>query len=126
MECSWNTTNVESLPKSGIIEPTIVTFAVSDPEVLLALSEYSDGPARTNFLVTSLKVGVLALKAARGTLDSDTLRREGDRVMEELGTRLNTLAQQVRGARHRFAGTLLRSAARHVHGTGSSAHQGRW
>jgi len=30
------------------------------------------------------------LKAARGTLDSDTLRREGDRVMEELGTRLNT------------------------------------
>lgn len=71
------------------LEPTIVTFAVSDPEVLLALSEYPEGPARTNFLVTSLKVGVLALKAARGTLDSDTLRREGDRVMEELGTRLN-------------------------------------
>jgi hypothetical protein len=71
------------------LEPTIVTFAVSDPEVLLALSEYPDGPAKTNFLVTSLKVGVLALKAARGTLDSDTLRREGDRVMEELGTRLN-------------------------------------
>ena len=83
-------TDVESLPKSGVIEPTIVTFAVSDPEVLFALSEYPDGPARTNFLVTSLKVGVLALKAARGTLDSDTLRREGDRVMEELGTRLNT------------------------------------
>jgi hypothetical protein len=72
------------------LEPTIVTFAVSDPEVLLALSEYQDGAAKTNFLVTSLKVGVLALKAARGTLDSDTLRREGDRVMEELGARLNT------------------------------------
>lgn len=72
------------------LEPTIVTFAVSDPEVLLALSEVQDGPARTTFLVTALKVGVLALKAARGTLDSDTLRREGDRVMEELGTRLNT------------------------------------
>jgi len=75
---------------SSTLEPTIVTFAVSDPEVLLALSEYQDGPGRTNFLVTALKVGVLALKAARGTLDSDTLRREGDRVMEELGTRLNT------------------------------------
>lgn len=82
--------NVESAPKSGTLEPTIVTFAVSDPEVLLALADYADGPARTNFLVTSLKVGVLALKAARGTLDSDTLRREGDRVMEELGSRLNT------------------------------------
>ena len=75
--------------RTGTIEPTIVTFAVSDPEVLLALSEHPDGPARTNFLVTALKVGVLSLKAARGTLDSDTLRREGDRLMEELGTRLN-------------------------------------
>ena len=82
--------SVQSSTDAGALEPTIVTFAVSDPEVLLALSDYQDGPARTNFLVTSLKVGVLALKAARGTLDSDTLRREGDRVMEELGTRLNS------------------------------------
>lgn len=82
-------TDVASAAKPGTVEPTIVTFAVSDPEVLLALAEVADGPARTNFLVTALKVGVLALKAARGTLDSDTLRREGDRLMEELGTRLN-------------------------------------
>jgi hypothetical protein len=75
--------------RTGTIEATVVTFAVSDPEVLVALSEYPDGPARTNFLVTALKVGVLSLKAARGTLDSDTLRREGDRLMEGLGTRLN-------------------------------------
>jgi hypothetical protein len=87
METPMPTTATESFPT---LEPTIVTFAVSDPDVLLALSEYQDAPRRTNFLVTSLKVGVLALKAARGTLDSDTLRREGDRVMEELGARLNT------------------------------------
>lgn len=48
-------------------EPAIVTFAVNDPEVLLALAEYPEGHARTNFLVTALKVGVLSLKAARGT-----------------------------------------------------------
>ena len=59
------------------MEPTIITFAVSDPEVLLALSDYPDGSARTHFLVTALKVGVLSLKAAKGTLDGDTLRREG-------------------------------------------------
>lgn len=70
-------------------EPMIVTFAVNDPEVLLALSEYQDGQPRTHFLVTALKVGVLSLKAARGTLDSDTVRREGDRLMEQLGERLN-------------------------------------
>lgn len=71
-------------------EPAIVTFAVNDPEVLLALAEYPEGVARTNFLVTALKVGVLSLKAARGTLDSDTVRREGERLMEQLGERLNT------------------------------------
>lgn len=70
--------------------PTIVSFAVSDPEVLVALTEYPDGPARTDFLTTALKVGVLALKAARGTLDSDALRREGDLLMEELSSRLNS------------------------------------
>ncbi|MDB5957904.1 hypothetical protein [Ramlibacter sp.] len=80
---------IQTKPAAGH-EPTIVTFAVSDPEVLLAMAEYPDGPARTNFLVTALKVGVLSLKAARGTLDSDTVRREGDRLMEQLGERLNT------------------------------------
>lgn len=50
---------------SSSSEPAIVTFAVNDPEVLLALAEYPEGPARTNFLVTALKVGVLSLKADR-------------------------------------------------------------
>ncbi|TFZ01284.1 hypothetical protein [Ramlibacter rhizophilus] len=70
-------------------EPTIVTFGINDPEVLLAMADYADGPPRTQFLTTALKIGVLSLKAARGTLDSDTVRREGDRLMEQLGERLN-------------------------------------
>lgn len=78
------------MTRPAAAEPAIVTFAVNDPEVLLALSEYGDGPARTNFLVTALKVGVLSLKAARGTLDSDTVRREGEHLMQQLGERLNS------------------------------------
>src|SRR5262249_17214204 len=80
--------------KSGAISPTLVSFLVSDPEVLIVLAEYPEGPARTNFLATALKVGVLSLKAARGSLDSDTLRREGDRLMEQLGSRLNSWRSQ--------------------------------
>lgn len=71
-------------------EPVIVTFAVSDPEVLLAMGEFPEGQQRTNFLVTALKIGVLSLKAAKGTLDSDTVRREGEHLMSQLGERLNT------------------------------------
>ena len=69
--------------------PTIVTFGVSDPEVLASIGEYEEGPARAHFLATCLKIGVLSLKAARGTLDSDALRKEGDHLMEALGARLN-------------------------------------
>ena len=39
----------------------------------------------------------------RGTLDSDTLRREGDRVMEELGARLNAWRSKFE---ERVTGTL--------------------
>lgn len=85
------------------IVPTIVTFAVSDPEVLLAVSEHPEGSARSAFLATALKVGVLSLKAAKGTLDGDTLRREGDRVMDELGARLNTWRSKFE---ERVSGTL--------------------
>ena len=92
----------ESAPHE-MISPTIVSLVISDPEVLIALSEYPEGPARVNFLVTALKVGVLSLKAARGSLDSDTLRREGDRLMEELGNRLNSWRSKVE---ERVAGSL--------------------
>lgn len=82
-------TEISNLHASGALTPTIVSFMVSDPDVLMALSEYPEGHARTNFLVTALKVGVLSLQAARGSLDGDTLRHEGNRLMEELSSRLN-------------------------------------
>jgi hypothetical protein len=94
------------LKSPATLEPTIVTFAVSDPEVLLALADYTDNSARTHFLTAALKVGVLSLKAAKGTLDGDTLRREGDRVMDELGSRLNVwrgkFQEQVAGTLHHY------------------------
>lgn len=123
------TTTSAEIATDTSLQPTIVTFAVSDPEVLLALSEYQDGSAKTNFMVTALKVGVLALKAAKGTLDSDTLRREGDRVMEELGTRLNSwrakLEERVSGSlSHYFdpqAGTFTERVNRLTHDEGELA-----
>src|SRR3954469_23129897 len=106
MSHSMNTNAPEIAPihvRTAAAEPSIVTFGVSDPEVLLALSEYPEGQARTNFLVTALKVGVLSLKAARGTLDADNVRREGDRLMEQLTERLNGWREQLEG---RVTGSL--------------------
>ena len=41
--------DVASSSKSDTMGATIVSFVVSDPEVLIALSDYSEGPARTTF-----------------------------------------------------------------------------
>jgi hypothetical protein len=84
-------------------EPVLVTLAVNDPEVLHALSELPEGTARTNFLVTALKVGVLSLRLARGTFDADGMRREGERIMDTLTERLTAWRESVVG---QVAGTL--------------------
>jgi hypothetical protein len=54
-------TTTELRPTAAAATPTIVTFGVTDPEVLMALAEYTDQSARSQFLNTALKVGVLSL-----------------------------------------------------------------
>jgi hypothetical protein len=70
-------------------EPLYVHLAVSDPEVVLAASEFPEGRARTDFFQTAIKIGVLSLRAARGVVDGEAIRREGDQLMERLTERLN-------------------------------------
>jgi hypothetical protein len=71
-------------------EPLYVHLAISDPEVILAALEYPEGRPRTDFIQTALKIGVLSLRAARGVVDGDAIRREGDLLLSSLSERLNT------------------------------------
>lgn len=110
-------------------QPTLVTFAISDPEVLAALAEYPEGPARTAFIVTALKVGVLSLKVARGTIDADAVRKEGEWLVESLGTRLNgwreKFEERVSGSLARYfdpqQGTFIDRVNRLTHADGDLA-----
>ncbi len=88
---------IEEPTRSPQQEPVIVTFAVNDPEVLQALSEFPEGPARTDFMVIAMKVGVLSLKLARGSLDTEGMRREGERIMGALTERLSSWRELVGG-----------------------------
>jgi hypothetical protein len=69
--------------------PLYVNMVLSDPEVILAAREYPEGRARTEFLQTALKIGVLSLRTARGVIDGDAVRKEGERLMTSLSERLN-------------------------------------
>ena len=70
-------------------EPFYVNLVISDPEVILAAREYPEGRARTDFLLTALKIGVLSLRAARGVVDGDAIRKEGENLMTQLSERLD-------------------------------------
>ena len=74
---------------TGDHEPLYVHLAISDPEVILAANEYPEGRPRTDFIQTALKIGVLSLRAARGVVDGDAIRREGDSLLAQLNERLN-------------------------------------
>lgn len=69
--------------------PLYINLVLSDPEVALAAREYAEGRPRTEFLQTALKIGVLSLRTARGVIDGDAVRKEGERLMTSLSERLN-------------------------------------
>lgn len=61
-------------------EPIYLHLPVTDPETVAVLAEVSDGRERQELALNALKIGILSLKAARGTVDGAAIRHEGDRL----------------------------------------------
>lgn len=89
---------------SGVAEPNsildslmLLSVEVADPEVTAELEKYPDGPERQRYALGALRVGVLAVRQARGELDASTLRNAGqevlgglERLFAERGTEITT------------------------------------
>ncbi|MBU6257928.1 MAG: hypothetical protein KGO01_05855 [Burkholderiales bacterium] len=69
-------------------DPIYLHLPVTDPETVSALMEVADGRDRQELALTALKIGILSLKAARGTVDGAAIRQEGDRLLGTLDERL--------------------------------------
>lgn len=63
-------------------------LTVADPEIVCELMKHSEGEARDLFAMSSLRLGVLALRQATGTVDADSMRREGERLMNSVRSAL--------------------------------------
>jgi len=57
---------------------------VLDREVIDALMLYAEGPARDEFALRALRIGVLALKQAQGQIDTQAVRQEGERLLRNV------------------------------------------
>ena len=70
------------------LEPIYLHLPITDPETIAALAEAPEGRDRQDLALTALKIGILSLKAARGTVDGTAIRHEGDRLIGTLEERL--------------------------------------
>ena len=66
-----------------------VHITVSEPDLVAEILSHEPGEPRDRFLHNALRIGILSLKQARGTLDADTLKNQADRLLEELGRNLD-------------------------------------
>ncbi len=59
-------------------------FVVQDAGTIAELVTYPEGEERDRFALDALRIGVLALRQARGQWNADQVRHESDRLLELL------------------------------------------
>ncbi len=68
---------------------------IDEALVYTELSAKAEGDERNAFAIHALKIGVLALQQAQGTIDTDGVRQEADRLLERLTSELNSHPDKV-------------------------------
>src|SRR4029077_2792993 len=68
---------------------------VTDPDSVRELNLKQHGRVRDEYALSALHIGVLSLKHAQGQIDVDAVRREGDRMLGELGQALGSYKLQL-------------------------------
>ena len=82
----------DSLPFSIPLELNVV-----DRDTIRALEQYPEGPERDQFALEALKIGVLSLRHASGTIDADLIRHETTRLLDSMREQLDGHARLAHG-----------------------------
>lgn len=94
-----------TLPASTDASPQSVALElrVSDHDSVLELLQKPDGRERDEYALIGLRIGLLSLKHARGQIDADLVRHEGERLLLDL----NRCLEQSRSEIHTSLTTTL-------------------
>ncbi len=79
--------------EAASLDVLTLELELTDSDVVAELQKFPEGRERDNFAQTALRIGVLALRQARGTLDANVVEKECDRLMTVLQTRLDQHGQ---------------------------------
>lgn len=66
----------------------LLKIIVRDRDVIEALEEQGDSVSRDEYAAAALRIGVLALKHARGRIDADQIQREGEKMLQSMQSQL--------------------------------------
>ncbi len=70
-------------------------LTVTDRDTIDELASYTNLDEREHFALNALRIGVLALRQARGRVDGDVIQRETQRMLAGLQTQLTAHASAV-------------------------------
>jgi hypothetical protein len=84
-------------------ETLLLDLTVTDPEVLAELNAKPEGRERDEYALGALRLGVLALRQARGQIDANTLRHEGEQLLGDVQV---ALSEHRAGLDRTLVGTL--------------------
>jgi hypothetical protein len=74
-----------------------LTLVVADHDSVAELLQKSEGRERDEYALTALRIGLLALKHARGQIDADAVKREGEKLLVELKNALELSRAEIHG-----------------------------
>ncbi len=78
-------------------------LTVEDADSIAELCQYVEGEERERFALNALRIGVLALRQARGQIDGEQIRRESERLLLSLESQLR---EHAGGVHDRLTGAL--------------------
>jgi hypothetical protein len=81
-----------------------LNLRISDSDSVLELLQKAEGRDRDEYALIALRIGLLSLKHARGQIDADLVRHEGEKLLLEL----NRALEQSRGEIHDSLTTTLK------------------
>ncbi|WP_339911107.1 hypothetical protein [Symmachiella dynata] len=70
-------------------------LVVHDPDTIAELTSLAAGDPREQFALSALRIGVLALRQARGQIDTEQIRRESERMLSGLDKQLSEHGRDV-------------------------------
>ena len=78
-------------------QPLMLQLKVTDPEISAALRAHAEGESRNQYALGALRLGVLALRAASGQIDTGEIRHAGQKLMSEMASLLNEHSGELTG-----------------------------